>query len=63
MVGSCEHGSESSGVIEGGEFVEYTSDYQLVKDYSVEFVNTLGHLEAVGPFRVPVRLSRRHLDE
>jgi len=27
----CEHGSEPSGSIKGGEFHGYLSDYQLVK--------------------------------
>jgi hypothetical protein len=28
---SCEHGNEISGSIKGGEFLDYISDYQLLK--------------------------------
>jgi hypothetical protein len=30
MAGSCEHGNATSGSIEGGEFVNQLSDYQLL---------------------------------
>jgi hypothetical protein len=31
MAGSCEHGNESSGSINGGEFPDQLRDYQLLK--------------------------------
>jgi hypothetical protein len=31
VAGSYEHGNEPSGSIKSGEFVEYLSDYQLLK--------------------------------
>jgi hypothetical protein len=31
MAGSCEHGNEPSISIKGGEFLDYLSDYQLLK--------------------------------
>jgi hypothetical protein len=31
MTGSCEHGNEISGSIEGGGFLDYIDDYQLLK--------------------------------
>jgi hypothetical protein len=31
MVGSCEHGNELLGFIKGGKFLDYMSDYQLLK--------------------------------
>jgi hypothetical protein len=34
MVGCCGHGYEPSGFINGGEFLDQLSDYQLLKDYS-----------------------------
>jgi hypothetical protein len=30
----CEHGTESSGCIKGGEFLDLLSDYQLLKEDS-----------------------------
>jgi hypothetical protein len=32
VAGSCEHGNELSGFIKGGEFLDWLSDYQLLKD-------------------------------
>jgi len=32
VVGFCEHGNEPSDSIKGGEFLDYMSDYQLLKD-------------------------------
>jgi hypothetical protein len=29
---SCGHGSETSGSIKGGEFIDVLGDYQLVKE-------------------------------
>jgi hypothetical protein len=34
VAGSCEHGNDISGSLRGGEFLEYLSDYQLLKDSS-----------------------------
>jgi hypothetical protein len=34
MAGSCEHGNEPSGSIKGEEFIEYLSDYWLLKKVS-----------------------------
>jgi hypothetical protein len=31
VVDSCEHGNEPSDSIKDGEFLDYLSDYQLVK--------------------------------
>jgi hypothetical protein len=31
MAGFCEHGNEPSGSIKGVEFLDYLSDYQLLK--------------------------------
>jgi hypothetical protein len=33
--GSCEHDSNPSGFIKGGEFLDYVSNYQLLKKESV----------------------------
>jgi hypothetical protein len=30
-MGSCEHGNEPSGSIKGGEFLDYLSDYYILK--------------------------------
>jgi hypothetical protein len=30
----CEHGNETSGSIKGGEFLDYLSDYQLLRSES-----------------------------
>jgi hypothetical protein len=32
-VGCCEHGNEPSYSIEGGEFLDFLSDYWLLKRY------------------------------
>jgi len=32
VAGPCERGNESSGSIKGGEFLDYLSDYELLKD-------------------------------
>jgi len=32
VASSCGHGSESSGSIKGGEFLDWLSDSQLLKD-------------------------------
>jgi hypothetical protein len=34
VAGSCEHRIETSGSIKGGEFLDYLSDYQLLKEDS-----------------------------
>jgi hypothetical protein len=34
MAGFYEHGNECSGSIKSGEFLDYLSDYQLLKKYS-----------------------------
>jgi len=34
-MGSCEHGNEPSGSIKGMEFVDYLSDYWILKTVSV----------------------------
>jgi hypothetical protein len=34
VAGLCKHGSESSGYIQGLQFLEYLSDYQLLRKYS-----------------------------
>jgi len=31
VAGSCEHGNEPSGFTKGREFLDYLSDYQLLK--------------------------------
>jgi hypothetical protein len=38
---SCEHSNEPSGSINGGEFLDELSDYQLLKEeyISLEFVS------------------------
>jgi hypothetical protein len=39
VAGSCEHGNEPSGSIKGGKFLDWLSDYQLLKkDCSLELV-------------------------
>lgn len=35
MVGSCEHGNETSGFIKGKEFLDWLSDYQFLKKYAL----------------------------
>jgi hypothetical protein len=32
VAGTCEHVNEYSGSIKGGEFLDYLSDCQLIKD-------------------------------
>jgi len=32
VAGSCEHGNEPSDYMKGGEFLDYLSDYQRLKD-------------------------------
>jgi hypothetical protein len=34
---SCEHGSEPSGSIKCREFLDYLSNYQLLKEYSASW--------------------------
>jgi len=34
MAGFCEHGNENLGFIKGGKFIEYLSDYYLLKKNS-----------------------------
>jgi hypothetical protein len=34
VAGSCEHGNETSGSINGGEFLDQLSNYKLLKDYA-----------------------------
>jgi hypothetical protein len=31
VTGSCGHGNETSGSTKGGEFLDYLSNYQLIK--------------------------------
>jgi hypothetical protein len=38
VVGPCEHGNKSSCSVEGGGFLEYTSEYQLLKIYSMKLM-------------------------
>jgi hypothetical protein len=37
VTGSCEHGNEPSVSINGGEFLDYISDYQLLKKDSASW--------------------------
>jgi len=32
VVGCCQHGNESPGSVKGGEFIDWLSDYQFLKD-------------------------------
>jgi len=32
VAGSCEHGNEPSGSKKGGKFLDYLSDYELLKE-------------------------------
>jgi hypothetical protein len=34
VAGCCEHGNELSGSIKGGEFIDYLSDFWLLKKES-----------------------------
>jgi len=34
MAGCCEYGDEPSDSMKGGEFLEYVSDYKLLKKHS-----------------------------
>jgi hypothetical protein len=35
MVGFCEHDTETSGLIKGGEFPDQLSNYELLKDLGI----------------------------
>jgi hypothetical protein len=38
VVGSCEHGTKPSGSIEGGEFIDWLSDCQLLTDSALSVI-------------------------
>jgi hypothetical protein len=40
----CEHGNEPSGIINGGEFLDWLSDYQLLEEDSAPWSWLVGWL-------------------